>query len=144
MIPAFSNAICATVSPSTAVWSSPMLAITAHSGARMTFVASSRPPRPTSSTTMSHCWSANHKIAAAVTSSNSVGGSGIAATHGRSRSHTAASSASVMGVPLTCIRSLKRSMNGEMYSPVRYPAARRTDASIAAVEPFPFVPATCT
>ena len=42
------------------------------------------------------------------------------------------------------MRSLMRSKCGDVYSPVRKPAARRIESSIAEVEPFPFVPATCT
>ena len=121
-----------------------MFVMTAHAGAAMTFVASSRPPRPTSSTTTSHPRRRNHSMAAAVTSSNSVGGSSMAAIHGCSASHTAANSASGTGAPLTCMRSAKRSRYGDVNSPVMYPAARRIDASIAAVLPLPFVPAMCT
>ena len=42
------------------------------------------------------------------------------------------------------MRSRKSSTKGEVYSPVRYPAASSIDAIIAQVEPFPLVPATCT
>ena len=42
------------------------------------------------------------------------------------------------------MRSLMRTRCGEVYRPVRRPAARRMLASIAAVEPLPLVPATCT
>ncbi|MBR0107033.1 MAG: acyltransferase family protein, partial [Lachnospiraceae bacterium] len=52
-VPHFSAAIAATVSPSTAVWSSETETITLTSGQPITFVASSRPPRPVSSTTTS-------------------------------------------------------------------------------------------
>src|ERR1700683_2830242 len=41
------------------------------------------------------------------------------------------------------MRSLMRSRGGEVYRPVRNPAARRMDSSIAAVEPLPLVPAMC-
>src|SRR5580698_6308445 len=42
------------------------------------------------------------------------------------------------------MRSLMLSRCGEVYRPVRSPAARRMDSSIAAVEPLPLVPAMCT
>src|SRR5271155_5169897 len=42
------------------------------------------------------------------------------------------------------MRSLMLSRCGEVYRPVRRPAARRMDSSIAAVEPLPLVPAMCT
>src|SRR5580704_6784882 len=42
------------------------------------------------------------------------------------------------------MRSLMRSRCGEVYRPVRKPAARRMDSSIAAVEPLPLVPAMWT
>ena len=55
-----------------AVWSREMEAITATSGASMALVASNLPPRPTSSTTMSHFLLANQWKARAVMNSNSV------------------------------------------------------------------------
>src|SRR3990172_11259602 len=39
-------------------------------------------------------------------------------------------------------RSLYRSRCGEVYSPTLYPAASRTDSSMAQVDPLPLVPAT--
>ena len=51
MMPAFSAAISPKVSPKSSVWSSPMFVMTVISGCETTFVASRRPPRPTSSTT---------------------------------------------------------------------------------------------
>jgi hypothetical protein len=51
-IPAFSTAINSRVSPSHCVWSSPIVVTAATSGAT-TFVESSLPPRPTSTTAMS-------------------------------------------------------------------------------------------
>ena len=72
-MPAFSPAMAASVVPSSFVWSRPMRAMTAASGASMTFVESRRPPRPTSSTTMSQPWRAKCTSATAVISSNSVG-----------------------------------------------------------------------
>jgi Flp pilus assembly protein TadG len=52
MMPAFSRAICASVLPSCCVWSRLMLVMIETSGLQI-LVASSRPPRPTSSTAMS-------------------------------------------------------------------------------------------
>ena len=71
MIAAFSPAISATVSPSTAMWSSETGVITLASVVRTTLVASHRPPRPVSSTTISHCCSAKYRKASAVVNSNS-------------------------------------------------------------------------
>ena len=52
MMPAFSAAIFGSVSPSSAVWSSPTLVMTLTSGTMM-FVASRRPPSPVSITATS-------------------------------------------------------------------------------------------
>ena len=73
MMPDFVAAIFSSVSPSTSVWSRPMLQMTEASGVEMTFVESSSPPSPTSSDTMSHLWRMKYSMAMAVTSSNSVG-----------------------------------------------------------------------
>ena len=72
----------------------PSAVMTAHSGGSMTLVESSVPPRPTSSTTMSHFVSANQSIPNAVMISNSVGISVMASAAGftRSTSRTSASS----------------------------------------------------
>ena len=72
-MPAFSPAMAATVSPSKSVWSSPMRQITLASDASMTLVASSRPPRPTSNTTISQTTARKCSKATAAMSSNSVG-----------------------------------------------------------------------
>ena len=56
----------------------------------------------------------------------------------------AAKSASVMSAPSTLMRSFMRARWGEMYSPVRYPAALSTLLSRAQALPLPFVPATWT
>ena len=101
------------------MWSSPMLTMTAASGAGMTLVESNSPPKPTSSTTMSHAWRAKYSIAMQVTSSNSVGCSSRASASGWTRVVISASSPSEMGSLSICIRSLKRMMYGEVYSPVR-------------------------
>ena len=65
---------------------------------------------PTSHTTMSHFRLANQEKAMAVTISNSVGWSAMPSASGRTSSVTAHSSASEMGAPSICIRSLNRKM----------------------------------
>ena len=87
-----------------------MLVSTAASGEGITLVASNSPPMPTSHTTMSHLSRANHVSAMAVTSSNSVGWSAMLSASGCNSSISAHSASSEMGVPLICIRSLKRKM----------------------------------
>ena len=42
------------------------------------------------------------------------------------------------------MRSVGSDRCGDVYSPVRSPAARSPDSIIAHVDPFPLVPATCT
>ena len=74
MMPAFSAAIAASVSPSCSVWSRLMAVMTATSGAR-TFVASSRPPRPTSTTARSTPTRSKWSNARAVKISKKVGAS---------------------------------------------------------------------
>ena len=73
MIPALAEAIFSSVSPSTSVWSRPMLQMTEASGVEMTFVESSSPPSPTSRETIWQSWRMKYSMAMAVTSSNSVG-----------------------------------------------------------------------
>ena len=75
-------------------------------------------------------------------SSNSVGWSAMFPAASRTCSAAAMRSPSEMSAPLTEIRSFTRTRWGEIYMPVLYPAAVRTDASMAQVEPFPLVPAT--
>ena len=59
-----------------------MFTITAASGASITLVESSSPPRPTSSTTISQAWRAKYSMAMQVTSSNSVGCSSMDSASG--------------------------------------------------------------
>ena len=118
-----------------------MAAITAASGTSMTLVESSSPPMPTSSTTMSQRCPAKYTMARAVISSNSVGASSMASAKGRIRSVSSASSPSGICSWSICIRSLKRLMKGEVYRPTLYPASSKMEASMAAVEPLPLVPA---
>ena len=113
-----------------------MFVMTAHAGAAMTFVASSRPPRPTSSTTTSHPPAAGTTAWPPPSRARTPSAGCPWRRYGCSASHTAANSASGTGAPLTCMRSAKRSRYGDVNSPVMYPAARRIDASIAAVLPL--------
>ena len=68
MMPAFSTAISARLFPSSWVWSRLMGVITETRG-ETTFTASSRPPSPTSSTTISGRCFAKWSMAAAVATS---------------------------------------------------------------------------
>ena len=73
IIPAFSPAISLIVSPRNAMWSLEIGVITSTRVVPTTFVASSLPPRPVSSTTKSHPLLLKYSIARAVSASNSVG-----------------------------------------------------------------------
>src|SRR4051812_44705711 len=59
-------------------------------------------------------------------------------------SYTRVKSASAISSPFTRIRSLTRSRCGDVYSAVLWPAAMRMEASVAAVDPLPLVPAIKT
>ena len=76
---------------------------------RMTFVESRRPPRPTSSTTMSQPWRAKCTSATAVISSNSVGWSVMASACSFTSNATSASSVSYthLNYELACGFSLR-------------------------------------
>ena len=116
-MPAFANAICSMVSPSTAVCSSESDVITATSGAAITFVASKRPPRPVSSTTMPQPRFANQRNAMAVISSNSVSGKPAARQASASASTRSAREAKFpcgMGSPSTVMRSAKSVRCGDV------------------------------
>ncbi len=142
MMPPFSAAMASMVSPSSAVCSSASGVITLISGVTR-LVASSRPPNPTSSTTVS-TWDASKQRKAIAVSTSKVVTPSIAATWGRSRSTSVTKLSSGIGSPPTRIRSRGSCRCGDVYSAVRCPAARSTRSIMAAVEPFPFVPATCT
>ena len=68
----------------------------------------------------------------------------ISSTWGFTFSTAWAKSSAEISAPSICTLSLKVWRCGEVNSPIRYPAFRSTDDIIAAVLPFPFVPATCT
>ena len=142
--PAFSRAIAAGVSPRIAVWSSEMF-VTAQATGRQTFVASSRPPRPTSSTAIPQPVRAKCRNPQAVTHSKNVAAGApprsarsAAASTSRARAANAAAPGSA---PSTVNRSSTRYRCGEVNRPVRIPAAVSAAAVKWAVDPFPFVPA---
>ena len=90
-MPAFSAAILSSVSPRNSVWSIEIGVMTVASGCSITLVASSRPPRPTSSSSTSAGWRANSSRPAAVVISNTVIGAPALA---RSHSSSAAANSS--------------------------------------------------
>ena len=145
--PAFSAAMASMVSPRWAWWSSPMLVITAATGVT-TLVASSRPPRPTSTTARSTRARRNHDRAIAVAASKNVGGwvrppaRSSASVCPNTRAASSRSAGSSIAAPSTAKRSVIDVRWGEVYRPARYPASRRALAIIAATEPLPLVPAT--
>ena len=111
MIAAFSAAISASVAPSTAWWSRSMRAITTASGVP-TVVASSRPPRPTSSTATSTASRAKWSSPSAVVVSNIVASSLATSVPSASTPSTTASSA--IGSPSTRMRSRNDTRCGEV------------------------------
>ena len=119
-----------------------MLHRTAASGGRITFVASNSPPMPTSHTTRSQPWRAKYSKPSAVTISNSVGCSKIESARGLMYSVMRQISSSEICTPSIWMRSLNRMRKGLVYRPVLYPAFVNMLASIAQVEPLPFVPVT--
>ena len=114
MMPHFSAAIFSTVSPRMAVCSKPMFATTQTSGAGMTFVESMRPPRPTSSETMSHCSCTKYKKAMAVMISKPVGISLMLSAAFRTVFVSEMRDSSSISSPFTRMRSWKRSRCGEV------------------------------
>ena len=105
---------------------------------------------PVSHTANSARAPAKYTKAIAVTHSKNVGcaarrpAASNSSMASRTRVNAAANSWSEISLPSRRMRSLMRSRCGEVYRPVRRPAARKIESSIADVEPFPFVPATCT
>ena len=121
MMPAFSSAISASVSPSRSVWSREM-GVTTETTASATLVASVTPPRPTSRTTTSTGSSANTAKPSVVTASKYVSGTSPAAsssastvcTIGRISPHTRTKVSSATGAPSMLIRSVTRCRCGEV------------------------------
>jgi hypothetical protein len=112
MMPAFSKAILASVSPRKSMWSMEMLVIAVATGRSTTLVASNRPPSPTSSTSRSAGTVANRWKATAVVTSNTVIG---APALTRSTCSSASDSASsVTNSPASRMRSWKRTRWGEV------------------------------
>ena len=115
-----------------------------------TFVASSRPPRPTSRTATSTRARRNSSNAAAVVTSKNVGWTASAPSArscsmvSRISSTTAASRSRATGCPSMVNRSVRSTRCGEVYRAERWPAALSAASTIATTEPLPFVPATCT
>ncbi len=103
-IPPFSRAISTSDSPRYSIWSRAML-VTAVATGESTFVASSRPPRPTSTTATSTPASARQRNAMAVVASKKE--APVRSMAGRSRSAASSSATSSMGRPSTRIRSVK-------------------------------------
>ena len=118
------------------MWSSETFVRTT-TGASSTLVASSRPPRPASTTATSTPASANEASAAAVSVSNWV--APVRSAAARTRPTAASKSASA---PSTWIRSLQPRTCGEVYAPVRSPSARSSAAIALVVVDLPFVPTT--
>ena len=73
IIPALFPAISPSVFPRNIIWSIPIEAITSSMVVFTTFVASSVPPSPVSSTTISQCFCTKYKNEIAVSTSNTVG-----------------------------------------------------------------------
>ena len=145
MMPALSRAMASTVSPRIFVWSRLMDVMTHTCGDSTVLVASSVPPIPTSSTCQSSRRSAKAWKAMAVSVSKVVTPSLLSAsTDGHTASSVAAKSSSDSGAPFTCTRSRMVCRCGDVYSPTVNPLARRMDATMAEVLPFPLVPVTCT
>ena len=111
MIAAFSSAISASVAPSTASWSRSMRASSVAAGTP-TVVASSRPPRPTSSTATSTASRAKWSRASAVVVSNMVASS--RATSVPSASTPSATASSGIGAASTRMRSRNETRWGEV------------------------------
>ena len=151
MIPAFSRAIAASVEPSKRLWSCEIVVKTASAGC-MALVASSRPPSPTSSTTILAWdvakWSKPNAVMiskkVASRSWNCGSQASSLATTGRTTSIKAIRRSLDTSRPSTLSRSSSRFRCGEVNRPVDRPEAVSAAASITEVEPFPLVPVTWT
>ena len=118
-----------------------MFVITLSSG-RITFVESSRPPMPTSTTATSTSRRAKWSNAIAVVISKNDGCTRPIVS--RFRSTYSTTSRSEIVSPSTRMRSRKSFRWGDVNRPVRYPAADSAEAIRCDTEPLPLVPATCT
>ncbi len=104
---------------------------------RRTFVASSRPPSPASTTATSTSRAANSANAAAQSVSNCV--ASCASASGRTRSIAASKSAAS---PSTVIRSAHVRTCGETVAPTDSPSASRSASIVRVAVDLPFVPTT--
>ena len=153
MMPTFSPATSSGVSPSIE-WSRSTSPMTATSAAT-TLVASQRPPSPTSITPTSTASSARCASAMAVSSSKKVTGWAWSPSRSSARASisrampstsvwTSANTSGAIACRPTRMRSRTSWRWGETYVPVRRPIASSSAVTIRTVEPFPFVPVTCT
>ncbi len=114
--------------------------ITDIAGEGKTFVASKRPPSPTSTIVASAGLSAKAKNAAAVNISKNVIWRPAFTRSQCSRIERKASS--VIGASFRRTLSVKRTKWGDVYTLTEYPASFNKARRKAQVEPFPLVPAT--
>ena len=121
---------------------------TLHRGCSIKLVASSAPPIPVSSRTMSHFLRKNQRKASAVSISNTVGWEKPFCVIFRHASAVSsiqeAYSDSPIHAPLIWQTSRRSKTAGELNCPTIYPASFNAEARKQLTEPFPFVPAMCT
>ena len=141
IVPHFSAAISEIVLPRYSVWSSAILVITDAIEFFITFVGSSLPPRPVSSTTMSHFRSQKYINANAVICAKEESVTPVKSIASLSFSVRRIRSASEMFSPFILMRSLKRIIYGDVKSPTFLPDMASVSAIITDTEPLPFVPA---
>ena len=147
MMPAFSVAIWAIVSPRNWAWSMATGAITATSPSA-TLVASHAPPMPTSMIATSIGASAKAANASTVNTSKKLRrGPPLSCERvstremmGATSSHRATNASWLMGSPSIWIRSRTVVRCGDVNSPVRRPCARTSDSAMRAVDVLPLVP----
>ena len=123
IIPAFSEAIFESVSPRNFIWSYPMEVMTDTRVFFIILVASSLPPIPVSSTTISHFFSLKYQKARAVSASKAVGCGYPSLTMLSQASFIrltpSAKAVFVIYASFTCILSLYSKIVGEIYLPTR-------------------------
>ena len=143
MMPAFSAAISATVSPRNFMWSSPT-GVTTATSASIWFVASHRPPSPTSTTATSTGASANAAYASAVITSKKESWiserSSTSAMYGSISRYTSTKRSAEIGAPSITTRSVTLTRCGLVYRPLRRPKPSSRASIMRAVDVLPFVP----
>lgn len=143
MIPPFSTAIAAGVSPSRSVWSRSMGVTTATSPS-MTFVASHEPPIPTSTTATSTGASANAAYAMPVSTSKKDSRYSCCPStmsmYGLMSWYVSMNRSAEIGAPSRLIRSVIDWTCGLVYRPVRSSKAPSRASIMRAVDVLPFVP----